>query len=180
MRNCSLPTFTSNKTIANLTQYELNQEESHLLKAGLYFFIQLDKIQKSQIFTTFEKIHHSFINNLKSKETKNQIKAHLLFLANSYFYNCKPSPHILHQHRILQNLRKNKGIVITKPNKGIGVFILDQKLYGNAIQEIIPDTSKFEKLNEDPTLKHEASLQPFLRKLNPLNETHLDTVRGLI
>ena len=33
------------------------------------------------------------------------------------------------------------------------------------IEEIISDTSKFEKLNEDPTLKFEASLQCFLRKL---------------
>ena len=38
-----------------------------------------------------------------------------------------------------------------KPDKGNGVVILDQKLYDNAIQEIISDTSKFEKLNEDPT-----------------------------
>ena len=35
---------------------------------------------------------------------------------------------------------------------------MDKKLYNNAIQETISDTSKFESLNEDPTLKHEASL----------------------
>ena len=34
-KNCSLSTFTSNETITNLTQYELSQEESDLLKAGL-------------------------------------------------------------------------------------------------------------------------------------------------
>ena len=39
--------LTSNETITNLTQYELSQEESDLLKAGLYFSIQPDKIQKS-------------------------------------------------------------------------------------------------------------------------------------
>ena len=70
-RNCSLPTFTANKTITNFTQYELSQEKFDLLKAGLYFSIQPDKIQKSKIFSTFEKIHCLFINNLKSKETKN-------------------------------------------------------------------------------------------------------------
>ena len=47
---------------------------------------------------------------------------------------------------------KNKDIVTTKPDKGNGVLILDPKLYGNAIQKIISDTSKFEKLNEDPIL----------------------------
>ena len=82
-RDCSLLIFTANETAANLTQYELSQEESVLLKAGLYFSIQPYKIPKSEIFTTFEKIHQSFIKNLKSEETKSQIKAHLLYLANS-------------------------------------------------------------------------------------------------
>ena len=68
---------------------------------------------------------------------------------------------MLYQHRVLRNLRKNTDIVITKPDKGNGVVILDQKLYNKAIEEIISDTCKFEKLNEDPTLKREASLQRF-------------------
>ena len=143
--------------------------KNDLLKAGLYFSIQPDKIRKSEIFTTFKKIHCSFLNNLKSEETKSQIKAHLSYLANSYFYNYKPSPRILRQHRVLRNLRKNKDIVITKPDKRNGVVILDRGLYNSAMEEIISDSSKFEKLNEDPTLKREVSLQRFLRKLKQKN-----------
>ena len=98
---------------------------TYLKQAGLYFSIQPQKIRKSENFTTFEKIHRSFTNNLKSDETKSQIKAHLSYLANPFFYNYKPSPRILCQHRILRNLRKNKDIIITKPDKGNGVVILD-------------------------------------------------------
>ena len=58
-----------------------------------------------------------------------------------------------------ETLEKNKDIVITKPDKRNGVVILYQKLYDNVVQEIISDTSKFKKLNEDSTLKHEASLK---------------------
>ena len=112
-----------------------------------------------------EKIHRSFRNNLKSKEIKSQIKAHLSYLANSYFCYYKPSPRILRQHSVLQNFRKNTDIVITKPDKGNGVVILDQKLYNNANEEKISDTSKFEKLNENLTLERETSQQRFLRKL---------------
>ena len=157
-------------------QYELSQEESDLLKADLYFSIQPDKIQKFEIFTTFEKIHSSFLNNLKSEETKSQIKAHLLHLANSYFYNYKPSPRILRQDRVLRNLRKNEDTVITKPDKGNGVVVLDRKLYNSAIEELVSDTSKFEKLNEDPILKREASLQRFLHKVKQktFNEIEYD------
>ena len=43
--------------------------------------------------------------------------------------------------------------------------MLDRKLYNNAIEEIILDTSKFKKLSEDPTMKHETSLQRCLHKL---------------
>ena len=126
-RDRNLPIFTANETISNLTQCELFQKKSSLLKRGLYlyFSIQPDKIPKSEIFTTFEKIHHSFPNKFESEETKSQIKAHLSYLANSYFYNYKPSPGILRQHRVLRNLRKNKDIVITKLDKENGVFILD-------------------------------------------------------
>ena len=48
--------------------------------------------------------------------------------------------------------KKNKDIIITKPDIRNDAVILDRKLYDNAIQEIISDTSKFEKLNEDQTL----------------------------
>ena len=126
MWGCSLPIFSANQTITNLTQYELSQEESSLLKAGLYFSFQPDKVRKSEICTTFEKIQRSFINNLKSKETKSQKIAYRSYLANSYFYNCKISPRILRQHRIFQNLRKNKDILIKKPDKGNGVALLDR------------------------------------------------------
>ena len=176
-RDPSLPIFTANKTITNLTQNELSQEDFDFLKADLNFSIQPDKIRKSEIFITFVKFCRSFINNLKSEETNSQIKEHLPYLANSYLYNYKPSPRILRQHHVLRNIRKNKDIAITNPDKRNGVVILNWKLYDNAIQEIISDTSKFEKLNEDPILKREASLRSFLGKLkqkNFFNENEYD------
>ena len=39
--------------------------------------LKFEQIRKSKVFATLEKIHCSFLNNLKSEETKSQIKAHL-------------------------------------------------------------------------------------------------------
>ena len=161
MRDWNSTIFKTNETITNFTQNYVCQEESDLLRAGLYFSVQPDKIQKSEIFTAIEKTHRSFLNNLKSQETKSQIKTHLSYFTNSCFYNCKSSSRILCQHRVLRNLRKYKDIVVTKPDRENGVVILDRELYNDAIEEIISDTSKFQKLNEDPTLKREASLNIF-------------------
>ena len=74
-RNCNLPIFTANETISNLSQYELYQKEFDLLKVGLYFSIQPNNIRKSEAFTTFENIHSSFLNNLKSAEIQKSDKS---------------------------------------------------------------------------------------------------------
>ena len=49
-KSCSLPIFTANETITNVTQYELSQEKTDLLKAGLYFSIQPEKNSKIRNF----------------------------------------------------------------------------------------------------------------------------------
>ena len=74
-------------------------------------------------------------------------------------------------------IEKNRDIVITKPDEGNGVVILDRKLYNDTIQKLISDTSQFEKLSENPILKREASLQRFLHMLkqkNFFNENEYD------
>ena len=150
-RDCNLPIFTAHKTITNLTQYELSQEESDLYKTGLYFLIQADKVRKSKIFTTFEKIHHSFLNNLKSKESKSQIKRISLILLILLF----TTTNLVHVYYI--------NITSYKTSENI------YRYYDNSIQEMFSDTSKFKKLNEDSNLKREALLQCFYRQLEAKN-----------
>ena len=53
--------------------------------------------------------------------------------------------------------------------KIVSIKITTIALYTNTIEETISDSSKLEKLSEDPTLKHKASLQHFLRKLKQKN-----------
>ena len=80
---------------------------------------------------------------------------------------------LLHVYYVNIVSYENKDIITTKPNKGNEVVILDGKPYDNAIQKIISDTSKFEKLDEDPTLKRDASLQVSLRFLCKLKQKNV-------
>ena len=95
-KSLQISSYTQQKELSSLTR--------DLFKSVLYFSIQPDKIRKSEIFTIYEDINCLFISNLKCEETKSQIKLLLWYLANSYFYRCKPSSGILHQHRVLQIL----------------------------------------------------------------------------
>lgn len=69
-------------------------------------------------------------------------------------------------------MRKNKDIVILKPDKGNGLVVMDRKAYEEGIFSIISDTSKFKVNDNDPTLQREGKLQRFLRALK--NKGHLD------
>ena len=73
--------------------------------------------------------------------------------------------------RSLRNFKSLKRLFLDQ------FWIQYRKLYNNANQETISVTSKFEKLNEEPTLKRETSLQRFSRKLKQkyfFNENEYD------
>ena len=55
---------------------------------------------------------------------------------------------VITKHRILKNLRSNKDIVITKPDKRAGVVILNKNDYIKMTLEIIGDKSKFKQLKK--------------------------------
>ena len=101
-----------------------------------------------------------------NKNLSGQLASELSHLCHSYVSSYQPSLRDLKKHKVLKNLRKNKDIVLLKPDKGNGVVILDHSDYDLGIQNIIQDRSKFKPLSQDPTLQREGKLQRLLRKLN--------------
>ena len=69
-RDCSL-------LYSQLTKLLITSCNMNYLRKNPIYLKQL--YTKFNIFNTFDKIDRSFINNLKSHETKSQIKAHLLY-----------------------------------------------------------------------------------------------------
>ena len=70
MRDWNSTIFKTNETITNFTQNYVCQEESDLLRAGLYFSVQPDKIQKSEIFTNFKRFIVRFLTTINSRKPK--------------------------------------------------------------------------------------------------------------
>ena len=99
-----------------------------------------------------------------------KLKAALSHLANSYIASHRVSHNDRKVLQVLKSLKRNKKIVILKPDKGNGVVILDRTVYDNSILNIISDSSKFKKLKNDPTLLREGQLQQFLCNLKKNNE----------
>ena len=167
--------FTSDETIKTLSSYKLTEEEAKILKYDLKHPIEPKHLLKTDILATFEQIHRSLSRDLKDERNPGELKAMISNLANVYWSSNKPTQNTLRKHGILKKLRTSKDVVIVKPYKGSGVVILDRDIYDRKILEIINDTTKFEKLEDNPTLTREGQLQPFFKKSK--DKTRLDEIR---
>ena len=70
MKDCNLPMFTANETITNLMQYELSQEESDLLKAGLYFQSNQIKFENPKSSLPLKRFIVHFLTTLNPRKPK--------------------------------------------------------------------------------------------------------------
>ncbi|CAF1623169.1 unnamed protein product [Didymodactylos carnosus] len=66
----------------------------------------------------------------------------------------------------LKTLANDHTIVITKPDKSKGVVIMDKVDYINKMNNILSDSTKFKKLDHDPTIQKEDKLTRYLLKLH--------------
>ena len=66
--------------------------------------------------------------------------------------------------RAINRLRKNDDIIITKPDKGSGVVLLNKSDYVNKMNEILDDQSKFKRLRLVSSCNNTASIESRLQK----------------
>ena len=108
-----------------------------------------------------------------------ELRSKLSHLANSYVTTYKPSAAALKKHRVLTRLKRNKNIVILKPDKGNATVIINRHDYDIAMYDLISDSSKFVKLGKDPTLLREGQLQRFLRGLKKKGFFEEEVYKGI-
>ena len=164
------------ETIKNLSSYKLTDDEQFVLSHGLGFHIPPNKIKREHVLSEFEVLagqlkHHVPVSAVEL----NSLKARLTDLA--YAYSGTPvasNEFCLHREfsKIIKRLKCMNDIVITKPDKGSGVVILDKSDYLEKMSNILDDRTKFElvgpTLTHDNTVKHERNLKKILRKFRKL------------
>ncbi|CAF1171249.1 unnamed protein product [Didymodactylos carnosus] len=78
----------------------------------------------------------------------------------------KPDNNIRKYIAALKTLANDHTIVITKPDKSKGVVTMDKVDYINKMNDILSDSTKFKKLDHDPTIQKEDTLTRYLLKLH--------------
>ena len=75
--------------------------------------------------------------------------------------------------KLIRQLKEK--FVILKPDKGQGVVLLNINDYKRSVNELFQDSSKFNRVNTDPTITRMSSLINYLRQLCNRSEIDDDT-----
>ena len=167
-RNHSFP-LSASDVIQNKSSYVLSKEEEDILKYGLRYALPPSKVSRTDVFCEFEKMQKFFSKSLKAEYSHRHITAELQTLAENYVSSYRPSSSTLKRHGILKKLKNNKDIVVTRPDKGESVVIMNRKDYYDSVSSLIQDPQKFRrvklKTKKDVTEFREGQLQRYLLSL---------------
>ena len=92
-------------------------------------------------------MHRFLLENLQNEVDKPELKSELSPLANSYFHNYKLPRSTLKKHGIPKKLKSDRSIIISRPDKGNGVVLVDRAQYDNATKEVINNWNKCKELS---------------------------------
>ena len=163
------------KVIFNLSSKKLSTEQKEALSLGLDFAFDPTKICYKRFFAAFEKVKYKLsqleILN-RHPDSVNCFTAKLKTIAFHHFHSFRPkiSDHYKKLKSTLLELSKDKSIVVTKPDKGRRVVLLNRTDYVEKMYEILNNKDNFVPVQEDlyPTLlKHQDRnnrLADFLKK----------------
>jgi hypothetical protein len=132
----------------------LSSEETEALSLGLKFSFEPSKLNYLSHFLSFERFYRSLsyeqMHN-KTNDLMNYLRSTLKQVAFSTFYSFTSCLSTHHKQflRILKDLALDRKLIVTKPDKGNGVVLLDRDAYVEKMLLILQDTSKFTSCSED-------------------------------
>ena len=158
-------------TIINLANFELSEIEKDVLCRGLDFGVP-PHLSPEMIASEFELYWQQLDRTpAVSNERREECKAALAHLSQQYANSRADTlnyPFGKKHFEVIKNLKRNKDIVITRPDKGKGVVVLKRSDYVEKMMSVLSQKDKFEKLGDvetcDRTLQQERALQAFLLK----------------
>ena len=113
------------KIVVNLSSYKLSEAEIQLLSRGLQFSIPPQHLDSTDTMTSFEALFDQANHGIKGN--LNRLKHRLKTLCYQYMFNNKDYCANIskEEYSAFEELLKNPKIVISKPDKGNGIVILN-------------------------------------------------------
>jgi hypothetical protein len=163
------------KTVTNLSNRQLTNEESSILEQGLDFVFPPTKFDDRTFIANIETYFVNLLGHVTEKRdyeekdendpilynlTPNQLECinKLRSTCNTFRKTAINSiksqqPQMKKTKQLLRTLSKEQSIIITRPDKGRGIVILNKADYNKKMNDILSDKTTFDEITEDPTIK---------------------------
>ena len=116
-----------NEHIKNLSSYQLSFFEKLVICRGLKFSLP-QKVSSIEVLASFEKGFWNIESLLQDPTLKELASSTLRSIALNYIQRTSPNPPKA-LVKALNQLKKRDDIIITKPDKGSGVVVMDKSEY---------------------------------------------------
>lgn len=164
----------------NLSQHELTAKQKEVLNLGLNCHLE------SKLDPTAKKMELELLYNATTKLEKDKkieiSEGFAAALKNEGHKNrsCRRKSLLSREHRdAITELKNNKDISIRKADKTNNYVLLDKSIYTEKLDQILRDTTKFEKITSDPTLKLKTKLNKLISTANSAVDcTHFNKLEG--
>lgn len=155
---------TSDKTqVINLSDIYLDYATESIVKKGLNFAITPNKITVEEVISNIEVA----LKNLDIKKGE-EIRQDIAKISRT---SKPPASNIsLEEKRALNNLRKNKNIVILKADKGNATVIMNRIAYDNKMEDHLNNSGCYKIIDKDPS---EKVMREVIKKIK---ESSLDDI----
>ena len=155
------------KVIHNFSNYTLTPKEKSLLVKGLNYSINPGKLNYGDYCAEFEQLfvdvrNHAGLSHYNLDIVRSKFKDLALSSFNEHNKNPNKFSNLnKNEFDCLKNLANNNDIIIQKSDKGNAIVILNRSDYVERINEMLSDTSKFEKsnLNNNNILRHLSNVR---------------------
>ena len=177
------------KVIFNFSKYELSDCKKKLLAKGLSFSLAPKYLDYADYLVNFELFQRNIRSlGIFSNEDLDFVKTRTKDAALSCYRNYNnnlPRYFSNEEFLALQNLRKNKNIVIQKSDQGNSIVIADKPNYLDKMENLLNDTRKFGNINLKNyeilnfAFNQEKHVDNILKELVASNSTSEETRRSL-
>ena len=172
-KRCGHVTIDPDTTIINMTSLELTTLQKELLCRGTDFGIPPISNKKEVIMTEFELFYRKLLRFRPVSESQQSICAAKIRAEAEEHADALPDRRtfsLKREHlKALHELRNNKDIIVTRPDKGRATVLMNKTDYIEKMSVILNDTSKFRTLGPvktcDRTEKVEKDLVTYLQML---------------
>ena len=156
--------------VHNYSSLRLSSTLLEALSLGPKFCIPSGKASQLELETQFESLNDQLTDLSPTSETNvAHLKSTLVNTCYQYMkYKSKGRRLLTNDHlTALKDLQNNDDIIISRPDKGAGVVLMNKKDYIDKMNSLLSDTTKFKKMEaeKDRTVAIEKSLSKLVRQL---------------